>query len=262
MEYVLQDPHPRLRPFVRRLQGYREHSAGPLRRRQAPVGSCTLILGFGPPLRLFGPAGPSVPRSFLAGLHDAAVVTEFRGDQHGMQVDLTPIGAFTLLRRPGADLANEVPTLDALADPALAALPDRLAADPDWPARFARVEAFLADRLLDPARRLPDPEVVHAWRLLRRSAGTIAVADLAAQTGWSRRHLLTRFGDQIGLSPKTAARVLRFERASRAALAGTPLAEVAALCGYADQAHLSRDFRSLAGVAPRAFVQDASAAAP
>jgi len=259
---VLRDPAPVLRPFVRRLQGYREYSAAPLRRRQAPVGSCTLILGFGPPLRLHGPAGPSVPRSFVAGLHDAAVLTEFRGDQHGMQVDLTPVGAFTLLRRPGADLANEVPPLDALVDPELATLPDRLAADPDWPTRFDRVEAFLGARLLDPARRLPDPEVVHAWRLLQRSAGGITVGDLAAETGWSRRHLLSRFGSQIGLSPKTTARVLRFERASRAALSGTPLAEVAAVCGYADQAHLNREFRALAGTTPRAFVQDTQVTAP
>ncbi|WP_181781862.1 helix-turn-helix domain-containing protein [Pseudonocardia pini] len=262
MEYLLRDPPPLLRPYVRRLQGYREFSSGPLRRRQAPVGSCTLILSFGPPLRLYGPAGPSVPRSFLAGLHDAAVLTEFRGDQHGMQVDLTPIGTFALLRRPGADVANSVPALGALGDRALDELPERLAAEPDWPARFAHLLGFLADRFLTEDVRLPDPEVVHAWRLLRRTAGGIGVAELAAETGWSRRYLSARFRSQVGLAPKTAARVLRFERAAGLAVAGDPLGRIAAECGFSDQAHLNREFRALAGVTPtayrRAFVQDAA----
>ncbi|SDF13363.1 helix-turn-helix domain-containing protein [Pseudonocardia oroxyli] len=257
-EYVERRPPPALRPFVRRLQGYREYSSAPLRRRQAPVGSCTLILGFGPELRLVGPAGPSAPRSFLAGLHTAAVLTEFTGHQHGMQVDLTPIGAFVLLRRPGSDLADLVPTLDRL-DPALAALPHRLADLPDWPTRFAALEGFLAERLLAEDRRLPDPEVAHAWNLLRRNAGGIAVSALAAETGWSRRHLLTRFRSQIGVAPKTAARVLRFERAARLVVGGEAPGTVAALCGYSDQAHLTREFRDLAGLPPRAFVQDMTA---
>jgi AraC-like DNA-binding protein len=261
MEYVERVPAPPLRPFVRRIQGYREFSAVPLRRRQAPVGSCTLILSLGPALRLHGPAGPSAPRSFLAGFHTGAVLTEFDGDQHGLQVDLTPIGAYVLLRRPGADLANEVPALDLL-EPGLAALPERLAELPDWPTRFARLEEFLGDRLFAADRRLPDPEVAHAWHLLRRTAGGVPVSALAAETGWSRRHLLERFRDQIGLSPKAAARVLRFERASRLAVAGSGLAEVAAVCGYSDQAHLTREFRALAGLPPRAFVQDVTAVAP
>ena len=68
----------------------------PLRRRQAPdAARCTLILSLGPPIRLLGPAGPTVPASFLAGMHDGAVLTEFTGAQHGLQVDLTPARAST-----------------------------------------------------------------------------------------------------------------------------------------------------------------------
>ncbi|MEU7815917.1 AraC family transcriptional regulator [Pseudonocardia sp. NPDC049154] len=267
-EYVTVAPHPALRRYVRRLQGYREFSATPLRRLQAPVGSCAMILGFGGPLRLHGPAGPvapsppSSPRAFLAGMQTAAVHTEFRGHQHGVQVDLTPLGVFVLLGRPTAELTGAVPALDELDDPALAALPDRLAAEPDWPARFAHVEAFLAGRLLADTARTPDPEVTWAWRRLVRRAGLVGIADLAAETGWSRRHLLDRFRAQVGLAPKTAARVLRFERAAGLVVGGGPfgapgpqpdLATVAAECGYADQAHLTREFRALAGVTPTAY---------
>lgn len=89
----------------------------PLRRRQAPTGSCTLILGFGGPIRLHGPAGPMIPTSFLAGMHLDAVITEFTGHQQGVQVDLTPLGTFQLLRRSLPELTNRTLQLDELAVP-------------------------------------------------------------------------------------------------------------------------------------------------
>ncbi|RZT86101.1 helix-turn-helix protein [Pseudonocardia sediminis] len=253
-EFVPGRPPAVLSGLVRRYLGYREYSATPLRRRQAPVGSCALIIGFGPTMRLDGPGGTVTTGAFLAGMHDAAVLTTFAGEQHGLQADLTPLGAYRLLRRPMSGLTNLVPALDELDDPVLGALPARLADLPDWPARFALLSDVLAARMLDDGTRAPDPEVVFAWDRLSRTAGATGVAELAAETGWSRRHLLTRFRGQIGLPPKTAGRVLRFQRASGLVTAGvTSLADVAATCGYADQPHLVREFRALAGVTPTAF---------
>ena len=85
------------------------------------------------------------------------------------------------------------------------------------------------------------------------------VGELAAALGCSRRHLVNRFAADIGAPPKLAARLLRFEHARRR-LGSAPLARVAADCGYADQAHLSREFAELAGAPPTAFpfVQDAA----
>lgn len=255
-EYVTHGAHPALRGLVHGYTGYREFSRGPVRRRQAPVGSCALILGFGFPLRLDGPAGPLVPSAFLAGMHDAVVVTEFTGDQHGLQVDLSPPGVLALLRRPTSELTNRTPQLDELGDRELAALPERLAADPDWPHRFARLDAFLCRRLLGERSPRADPEVGHAWRTLVRHRGAVPVEVLAADVGWSRRHLLTRFTAQIGLAPKPAARVLRFSHAGRLLRAGLPAADVASTAGYSDQSHLSREFRSLAGCTPATYVRE------
>src|SRR5207249_9317229 len=81
-EYALGRPHPALAQHVVRYLGYREHSATPVRRRQAPGASCALIISLGPRIRLHGPAGPSAPASFLAGMHDGPVLTEFTGHQH------------------------------------------------------------------------------------------------------------------------------------------------------------------------------------
>jgi AraC-like DNA-binding protein len=265
-EYVSGRPHRALTGLVLDYGGYIEVSPIPVRRRQAPTGVLPLILSFGPPLRLLGPAGPSLPRSFLAGMHDTAVVTEFVGTQRGVQVNLTPLGGYVLLGTAMDALTNQVPQLDELSVPALAALPEQLAEAPDWPSRFARIDATLLG-LRAAARRLPDPEISWAWQRLLRTAGAAGVAELADGTGWSRRHLLTRFRAQVGLTPKTAARVLRFDRAARmlvpvladggpGASAEQSISTVAAECGYADHAHMTREFRALAGVTPSAYVAE------
>lgn len=270
-EYVRGRPHPALAAHVVAYTGYREHSVAPLRRRQAPTGSCTLILGYGGAIQLDGPSGTSVPMAFLAGMHDAPVITQFVGGQCGVQVDLTPLGVFELLGRPMYEITNQVVPLDDLGARDLAALPGRLAEDPNWPARFARVDAVLRRRLeLSPRR--PNPEVTWAWGRLAGSAGAIEVSELAARTGWSRRHLLTRFREQIGLAPKTAARVLRFRRAAQLLVPSDPsgapptngairnqagsLADIAATCGYADHSHLVRDFHTLAGCTPSRYFEE------
>ena len=263
-EFVLGRPHPALARCVLRYLGYREHSSTPVRRRQAPVASCTLILSLGPPIRLHGPAGPSVPASFLAGMHDGPVLTEFTGRQHGLQVDLSPLGVFALLGRPMPELTNVAPQLTELDVPELADLPPRLAEAPDWPHRFALLDDVLLRRL-DASTSRPDPEVEWAWRRLVSSAGRVAVQELADDTGWSRRHLLTRFRGQVGLAPKATARVLRFQRATRLLVPGSvydsrpsinapSISGIAAACGYADHAHLVREFHALAGCTPTEYV--------
>jgi transcriptional regulator GlxA family with amidase domain len=85
------------------------------------------------------------------------------------------------------------------------------------------------------------------------SGGQIAIGQLARDTGWSRQHLGHRFRKEFGLGPKLAARVVRFERARRLLQSVPPfvsIAQVAAVCGYYDHAHLDRDFLELAGCTP------------
>jgi AraC-like DNA-binding protein len=89
------------------------------------------------------------------------------------------------------------------------------------------------------------------------TGGLIRIADLANEIGWSRRHFGERFRDEIGLAPKQAARILRFERAGALLRRGhQDLAELAVECGYYDQAHLSNDWRMLAGCSPRTWIAE------
>jgi AraC-like DNA-binding protein len=111
-------------------------------------------------------------------------------------------------------------------------------------------------RLEDP----PDPpsEVVRAWRRLIAAGGGVEIGELAADVGWSRRHLSEKFRAEVGLTPKVAARVLRFERARHLLAMPTrpALAAVANACGYYDQAHFTREWTELAGCTPTRWIAD------
>ena len=98
--------------------------------------------------------------------------------------------------------------------------------------------------------------------LILQSGGQAPIETLTRVTGVSARHLERQFQDDVGLSPKTLARIVRLQQALRRVRAGLPLMEVALACGYYDQAHMTRDFRQLAAMSPGAWQQHAGDLAP
>ncbi|GAA1329505.1 DUF6597 domain-containing transcriptional factor [Pseudonocardia xinjiangensis] len=104
----------------------------------------------------------------------------------------------------------------------------------------------------DVATALPGPQAEPGLRAVAAHLGTGASAgDTAQRLGWTDRSLHRRCLAAFGYGPAVLRRVLRFRRAADLLYAGVPLAEAAARAGYADQPHLSREVRLLAGVAPR-----------
>jgi AraC-like DNA-binding protein len=123
---------------------------------------------------------------------------------------------------------------------------ERIAGAPD---PVSAIESVIAERRRDapPA----DPAMRAAAALLRAGEPVAATAEAV---GLSERQLHRRCLVAFGYGPKTLARVLRLDRAVALARRGTPFATVAARAGYADQAHLARDVRDLAGVPLGALV--------
>jgi len=243
-------PDPRLAGAVLGYTGYAERSAVPLRRMQVPTTVVPLILSLGPPIVVDGVEHTS----FVAGMHDAVATTEYAGEQLGVQVDLTPLGARRLIGLPMAELARQVVAVEDVLGPSVSRLVDRLREAATWEARFALLDHALLERLY---RGAPVAgEIGHAWARLEASGGAVRVETLAREVGWSRRHLSARFRADVGLPPKAVARILRFERVTELlrASSGPSLADAAFDCGYADQAHLNRDFRAFAGTTPTDFV--------
>ncbi|MGH2477724.1 MAG: helix-turn-helix domain-containing protein, partial [Candidatus Limnocylindrales bacterium] len=127
---------------------------------------------------------------------------------------------------------------------------EQLGAAGSWDERFALVEAALARRY--EAGRAVDPEVAYAWAQMVVSGGRVRVEQLAGELGWSRKRLWSRFRSQIGLTPKRAAQLIRFDHSAHRLAAGHSASRVAAEGGYVDQSHLHRDVMAFAGVTPTA----------
>jgi len=252
--------------------GYRQCGVPPARHRGLPSPFLTFIVTLDQPLVILAHPDPrQKPGNFvtlLGGLHSAPALIAIAGAQSGIQVALRPLGTRVLLGLPAGELAEiDVPAEAVLGD-LCSELRVRVLAATGWPERFAVLDEILLRRMnVAPAAARHDvaPEVGWAWRQLLTSGGAILMSDLAEQTGWSGRHLTTRFREEIGLTPKAAARVIRFSRArhllGRQATApggggGYRLADLAVTCGYFDQAHLAREFRALAGCPPSQWLAE------
>ncbi|WP_291411496.1 AraC family transcriptional regulator [Actinophytocola sp.] len=201
-----------------------------------------------------GGAFGGYPRAFATGLTDTHDVIEQVGAIECVDLKLTPLGAYTLLGVPMDELTGRVVDLADVLGPAGHRLTERLANTAGWDARFAVLDEFLLRR----AEEGPTParEVAWAWRRLVESCGVLSIGELAHEVGWSRRHLVTRFRQQVGLPPKTVARIVRFDGLlRRVGTAGRAAwSRIATECGYYDQAHMNRDFREFAGTTPTAFL--------
>ena len=106
----------------------------------------TIIIGFGPVLRVAGPSHPeSVEHSFVAGLHPSYAVTTEHGDLEGVQVDLSPLGAYMLFGVGDArDLGPPGGAFDDVLGPEAAELTERLVDAIDWDARFELLDTYIA----------------------------------------------------------------------------------------------------------------------
>jgi AraC-like DNA-binding protein len=153
-----------------------------------------------------------------------------------------------LLRLPASELVDRHVPLDAV-EPALAARLDARLTGASDPLMALQQELM---RVLADLRE-PDPVVRAATALL--AGGSAGVAEVADRVYVSERQLQRRFAERVGYGPKTFQRIARFQQALRQlGRDGAGLAGAAVLAGYADQAHLTRESRRLAGLSPRELV--------
>lgn len=250
---------PHLRAWVSAIVGYDEQMAAEAIHYGEPSPTGTIILAFSEPVdAAWGVDAPGWRFSSLAaGLHTAPSVIRTHGVQRGIQLSLTPRGARAVLGLPIGELARAMVPLGDIA-PRLEKCRARIEEMPSWRLRFEAlqdgIEAEIASRRTPPRG---DPLALHCWDLMRASGGASTVEELARTAGASRRTVGVHLARELGLSPKQAARVIRFERSTRmwrgrGAHGGQPatLADLAAACGYSDHAHLTREWRALGGQAP------------
>lgn len=232
------------------MAGFRARATDPVSLTVVPYPAVTLAVAFGgAPLDIGHHGTWQQQDTVIAGLAPGMLRMSGR-DLDALQIRLSPLAAHAVLRAP-ADLDGGVVTLEDVWGRDGRRVADRLRAARSWEDRFALTQAALARRHADGRRA--DPEVAFAWQQMVRHRGSVRIGDLAAQAGWSRKRLWSRFRAQVGLTPKRAAQLIRFDHAAHRLAAGHSAAVVAADTGYADQPHLHREVASFAQMTPSAL---------
>ena len=234
----------RLRPHLLAWVGYDFTSTETVHHGVPSLG-VTVVLSLADPIDcgwLDGGARQQLD-ALVSGLHTTPALIHSGGRQQGLELSINPLSARRLLGLPAGELAGAMIDVTHLRWPAH--LLDQLWQS-TWSRRFDLVAAFLTTRIDQHSHR-PRADMVEALARIRQARGTIPIADLARDVGLSRRRLSTLFDLETGLSPKQVARIVRFNHAKDLVQSGTRPSDVAAMAGYSDQAHLSREWKSMTG---------------
>jgi AraC-like DNA-binding protein len=234
---------PAHRPSGLAMAGFRGQAPEQVALQLVPYPAVTVFIEFGDGV-LVDATGARRSGGGVVGLAPGALTAVGR-DVDCLQIRLSPMLAHAVFG--GFDPTAVLP-LDAVWGDDAQRLCDRLRTAPSWDERFAiATTEFARRRASGPT---VDPEVAAAWRWMVHSHGQIRVDRIAGEIGWSRKRLWSKFGRQIGLTPKRAAQLIRFDNAAHRLATGAAPADVAQVCGYVDQSHLHRDARSFTGLTP------------
>lgn len=257
---VLRRPHAALRGIVTQLW----HGAGRVayqRDRILPRAQSYLLVNLGPPQYMVLAGPPEVRVVFddvwFSGISEGPIDTEAPHGSVLLGVAFAARGAASLLPMAQAEVANRTGSFADIFGRDAIEMRDRLLEMSEASTRLAFVEQWLLGICI--SGRHIHPLVDWATRRLAECGGQLRTAELARDAGVSRKHLAGLFRDQVGLAPKTLARIHRFQRAIGAIGERRDIdwSELADRCGYYDQSHLIHDFRRFAGMSPSDFARRA-----
>lgn len=252
MEYQEYAPPEGKEDIIRCLWSLR---AGPGSKPGAPAlpdGCPELVLNLGDPCRAIGSDGRlrRQPPFTLVGQITRPFVVAPTGALDLIAVRFAPAGAATL-HQPMAPITDS--WIDAARLPDARPLIDAVASGRTMPDRVARLRVALTTL---PGTNLSlDARVLRAVEYIEQSHGGAPIEEVADSAATTPRHLQRLFTRFVGISPKLLARIRRFQRVFAAwREERESWAAVAIGCGYADQAHLIRDFSELGGAPPAGFL--------
>ena len=249
---------------------YWEGAPGPhLQERLLPNAEAAMILNLrADPIAIYEDGGRvrHYGHAVLSGARSNCFTIDCNQQERVVGVQFRPGGAFPFFYTPVSTLEDASFDLTDLWGPEAAWVRERVLAETTPQAMLHRLAQCLVGRLLTAGcstrthAERPHQAVLYMARELDVCDSPARVATVTARIGMSQRRLAQLFHEQVGVSPKTFHRVRRFQHTLRR-ISGQQCvdwADVAIDCGYHDQAHLSHDFRRLAGMTPSAYLAAAS----
>lgn len=250
-------PGPPLSDFVELLWLYEGYTQPHTFERLMPMGTMVLVVNLDEDRSRVYDRESLEPTGTLRGILVGGVSSEHSvidtAEQRAtLGVHFRPGGGFPFFGLPAGELQDTTLSLEDLWGAEAAALRDRILEAATPAEKFRLVERALLARARGLSRH---PAVAFALRELRRHR---TVASVTEQIGYSQRHFIQLFRQEVGLTPKLYGRIQRFQNALRR-IAREPervdWTEVALSCGYFDQAHFNRDFRAFSGLSPSAYLE-------
>ncbi|MCU1221505.1 MAG: transcriptional regulator, AraC family [Candidatus Angelobacter sp.] len=195
-----------------------------------------------------------LPGALICGPHSSFFVIDTAQQDSVMGVHFKPGGAFPFFKMPAAELHNLHVSLEDLWGHEAGLLRQRLLEARTPEKKFQVLEGCLLAQALRPLER--HRAVDCALGLFRNIHTAPAIADLAGHIGISSRRFIQLFSNQVGLTPKLFSRVRRFQRVLQEIRTGAEFswADIAASCGYFDQAHFIHDFKEFSGINPTTYL--------
>jgi AraC-like DNA-binding protein len=197
----------------------------------------------------------SYRRSWLSGPHSEFIVIDTAPNASMIGAHFRPGGANAFFPLPLGELRNNVLDLDVFWKSAADSLRDQLleAASPTEKFRIFEDALLARCRSVESTHRA----VSHALDCFMREPGGAAIGTVADRVGFSPRHFIELFNDQVGMTPKVFCRVRRFQRALYQIHRHRDFAwaDLAVDCGYYDQAHLIHDFKEFCGMTPGDYLK-------
>jgi AraC-like DNA-binding protein len=241
---ILRRPPAPLAPYINRLWYYRVESPGSRADWLLPDASFQIVIS------LTGP----VDESLVAGPRSRATLIDPAPLRALMGVHFKPAGAPAILGHAGYSFRDLDVPIDSVWPRLGRELHERLldVVEPDH--GFAILAQYLLNRL-DYAR-VPHPVVLDGVSRAQAGAGSVPVCQLVADSGLSHRRFNQLFKDHVGFSPKRFSRILRFQHLLRLInqCSVPDWSRLAFEAGYADQSHMIREFRALAGIRPSDYI--------
>lgn len=213
-----------------------------------PDGRMEFVVHLGARPRAIG-ASSAQPEVMAVGQMTTALRLQPSAGLHAIGIRFTPTGARQWLGAPLVEFTDTIQGLDQLDTRTARSIRDAVHAGGALSPSLVGLEAAL--RNTRKTRWSAPQAIAHAVCVALARDGRVRVEALAASSGLGVRQLERQFLDAVGLSPKRFARTARFQRALQLLRDGQPPADVADRCGFADQAHLAREFRGVAGTAAR-----------
>jgi len=260
MTLKFHSPPPPLSNLVASFTYYKGYQPGHSIDRFLPDGNVELVIDLtGFPKSVYDNETLAVRQSFskawIAGLRREFISIHAGQDAEMFVVTFRKGAARAIVGMPLAELTEQVIEGDMVFGRPILLLREALLEAESPEAKMAAAERHLL--AMAGGELQPNPFVQYAVDQILLRPGQLSLEALSQKVGYSQKHLIQLFKEQVGLPPKAFLRIIRFQRAimeieQRGAIEWSHLALD---CGYYDQAHFIRDFKRFSGFTPEAYLQ-------